>query len=506
MRCRVKQAAYLWHGISGRNVDQLWAVIGGVVTEPLLTAVRDRFLAYVSGDNADPALVLADDVAGQAAELWRVAKAGSSDGAVQFKVVEIIAWLHWSRYQCLPVGEDRNDLQIAAVMFGHLYRVDPNLVPDELHKLLSAEQDFGIQDNIGIPAWASQSSSDMSYPSASDRQTTMGPEWWVRHASAILARAETGEDPAAVDHAVDLLRTAIRHTPADDEAHAERLSSLGNGLLARFNQTGNPADLDEAVEHGVAAVAAIQVNDCRLASILSNLCAALGTRFKETDNLADLEDAIIAGLAAVKVAPADHPDRLTFLSNLERSQSARFAAPSRTAVPSYRAAAEAARADRSHRTRILTELSKRLRLVESTLATVEARALAYFDGDPSQALSDEAESEACGLWYAARNASTDSHVPFDVAYTIAMLHWCRYNAMPAGKDHNDLQVAAVLFAHVLRVEPDLVPGPLRELIDNAGYLNFSDNVGIFPWGPSYSAIQYPSSRDPSFVSQPVRPP
>jgi hypothetical protein len=142
-------------------------------------------------------------------------------------------------------------------------------------------------------------------------------------------------------------------------------------------------------------------------------------------------------------------------------------------------------------------------VTESMLVKLENRVRASIESeDVLRVLDDVTVNDAGELWRAVLDASASHSISFDLIYVIASLHWHRYNSLPAGRDHDDLQVAAVMFALVQRAEPNLVPEPLREMISNAGYLDFTDNVGIPPWGPSYSEDQYPSSREISISDRP----
>jgi len=135
----------------------------------LLKEVRGRFLAYARGGRVEPWLVLADEAESAAKELWRAAGLTHPEGSfphVPIGVVETIAWFHWSRYYARPVGEDRNDLQVATIMFAHIFEIDPKLVPDELHEILTAKNEFTMEDNTGIPAWYGESYVLRSYPSS----------------------------------------------------------------------------------------------------------------------------------------------------------------------------------------------------------------------------------------------------------------------------------------------------------------------------------------------------
>lgn len=135
---------------------------------------------------------------------------------------------------------------------------------------------------------------------------------------------------------------------------------------------------------------------------------------------------------------------------------------------------------------------------------VFARITAFHNGDQSQVLADEAVDEAGKLWRTARPGSSDLGVPFYVVVSIAVLHWCRYRVMPEGRDHDDLQVAAVMYSHVLTVDPDPVPEALQETLATAGVENFEDNLTIPSWAEqSYVATQYPSSTSAATANGPT---
>jgi hypothetical protein len=294
----------------------------------LLADVRERFVTYARGGRNNPSLVLADEAGANARELWRAVQSASPDGCMSFDVVNMIAWLHWSRYYALPVGQDRNDLQVAAVLFAHLYQVDPELVPDELLQMRVSENnddlvipgnEGDVEDNMEMPAWYPSSYSSSSYPSSHDPEVSDGPDWWTRQAAVILRRKQTIDDPDALDRAIDLLRSALGATPAGDPGRVVPLLNLCSGLERRYERSTDPADLEEAITAGRAAVEASSADHPKRATMLSNLGAVLRLRFERVGDLVDLEEAVRVGHAAVESTPADHPSRAGYLSNLQRA-------------------------------------------------------------------------------------------------------------------------------------------------------------------------------------------
>ena len=230
--------------------------------DSLLADLQQRLVTYMRGDRTDPTLVLSDEAEANGRELWRVARSTSPDGSVPFDVVHTIALLHYFRYAALPLGQDRSDLQAALVLFAHVYRVDPELVPNHLLEMrLSDDNDEPvIPDNVAhvpdgfLGRGAFEPESYSSYPSSYFSEVGDGPDWWTRQAAVILRRKQTAEDPDALDFAIDLLRSAVDATPVGDPARVAQLIHLGDALGRRYDRSRNEADLEEAITAGRAAL------------------------------------------------------------------------------------------------------------------------------------------------------------------------------------------------------------------------------------------------------------
>jgi tetratricopeptide (TPR) repeat protein len=297
----------------------------------LLADLQERVIAYARGGRTDPTLVLSDEAEANAYELWRAAQDASRNGSIPFDVVYAIALLHYFRYLALPVGQDRAALQVAVVLFAHVYRVDPERVPKDLLELRVSEDnnDLVIPDNVGYvrdklgtPASDLFAWSSISYPRSESPLTSSGPDWWTLEASSLLRRKQTADNPDALDRAIDLLRSALHATLSDDPARVEQLTNLAGALGRRHDRGGNEADLEEAITAARAALEASSDDDSQRPTMLSNLGVALRLRFErdgDDGDIADLEEAIRVGYAAVESAPADHPSRAGYESNLARA-------------------------------------------------------------------------------------------------------------------------------------------------------------------------------------------
>src|SRR5215472_12712891 len=185
-------------------------------TGELLSLVRERLNRYVQGDASDSSLILDDDLMEAAAELWRSAiEETPHGGAVPYDVVKTLGWLHWYRYMALPVGRDRNDLLLAAAMFVHIFKINPEAVPDEpsdFREVLADEDAvMDIPDLLGRPALFTVQN---TYPDAFGPQVRTGPDWQFHEASAIVNSARK-DDKADLDRAISLLRDAANAVPQD---------------------------------------------------------------------------------------------------------------------------------------------------------------------------------------------------------------------------------------------------------------------------------------------------
>jgi hypothetical protein len=85
-----------------------------------------------------------------------------------------------------------------------------------------------------------------------DAQTTE-PRAQARAAVALLSKVLDHDDPATLNRAVDLLRSALAGT-GGQPVPLGWLSNLGVALRVRYVRLGVPGDLDEAIELGRRAV------------------------------------------------------------------------------------------------------------------------------------------------------------------------------------------------------------------------------------------------------------
>jgi hypothetical protein len=326
-------------------------------TVALLSLVSGRLDKYAQGNRSDPSLILGDDVREAAAELWQTAIGDPSDCvAVPYDVVEILGWLHWNRYGELPVGRDRYDLQVAAAMFLHIFKVDPEAVPDDLREVLADEGAvMDIPDSLGRPALMAIYG---NYPDAFAPHVRTGPDWQFREASAILRAARNG-DRADLDRAIFLLRSSASAVPHDDPSRADVLSSLGNALQRLIVRAKDPVSQDKAVEVAQAVAAEHPTSPM----ILNDLAIALASRGRTSGNLRDVEDAIDASRDAVELASPKDRNYVTFLANLAASLEAKYRRTGNRSdldacVETYLAAAEVVPDDHPNRASLIAKVGQ----------------------------------------------------------------------------------------------------------------------------------------------------
>jgi hypothetical protein len=332
----------------------------------LLSLVRERLDRYVQGDRSDPSLILGDEVMEAAAELWRSASEETPYGvAVPYDVVEALGWLHWNCYAALPVGRDRYELQVAAAMFVHIFKIDPGAVPDDLREVLADEEAvMDIPDSLGrIALLAVQSAS--GYPGAFDPTVRTGPGWDFREASAILGAARK-DNSADLDRAISLLRSSANAAPHDDPSRTSILSSLGNALQLRIVRAEDPVGQDKAVDVARAVAAEHPTSPV----MLNHLAIALASRGRTRGNLSDLDDAIAASRVAIEMASPKDRNYVTFRANLAASLETRYhLTGSRSdldaCVDAYLTAAGAVPHDHPHRAGLLAKVGQITQLLSN---------------------------------------------------------------------------------------------------------------------------------------------
>jgi tetratricopeptide (TPR) repeat protein len=100
--------------------------------------------------------------------------------------------------------------------------------------------------------------------------------------------------------------------------------------------------------------------------------------------------------------------------------------------------------------------------LEELLAAARARIEACTErGDPSGVLEASAPDQASELWLAGQ---LEPESQFEVVYTLAWLHWCRYLALPESLDREDRVAALELFEMVGSAQPDLVPPDVARIL------------------------------------------
>jgi hypothetical protein len=256
---------------------------GGVVAEldRMLAALRARIAAFTH--HQDSSKILEGSALDEAARLWQLAQSASADGKLPVVVGQQLALLHWCRSLALPEDDGEEDYRQAIKLFAALFKVDPALVPEQLHA--------AVDDD---PA----------------------------HRFTYLQRII--DDPVALNDSIDHLRGKVTVTPSDHPAHAGYLSSLCFGLRTRYERTGDLADLDEAIDAGRQAVAATSPDHPNRATYLSNLSVALGMRYERTGELSYLDQAIDGIRKALAATTPDRLDQAVDMANLGVALGHRF--------------------------------------------------------------------------------------------------------------------------------------------------------------------------------------
>jgi hypothetical protein len=226
--------------------------------QELLRSRIDSFRA--TGDTA----ILDETSTAAAAEVWQASHDPSS-GAIAISVVHLIAWFHWCRSDA---AGDRGeaDRYRAVDLFRMLLGPRPELVPE---------------------------------PIAQHLRTESNPAELSRRAHDLVQRAGPRDDRYLLDHAIALLRRAVRET-TETTVRVDSYNALSIALHNRFDWFGDPADLDSSIDAGrMAAEGAVQARMRAAALYLSNLGVSCRTRYWRSGDAADLDDAVRYGRQAV---------------------------------------------------------------------------------------------------------------------------------------------------------------------------------------------------------------
>ncbi|GAA4640609.1 CHAT domain-containing protein [Actinoallomurus vinaceus] len=146
-------------------------------------------------------------------------------------------------------------------------------------------------------------------------------EKWISDAADILYGGAGGSDPAAVDHAIGLVRRAGL---AGTGARPDVTVLLMTALMTRHRRTGSVGDLDEAIDAGRATAGALPPGDLDRLVVSALVAAGLQARHTVTGAAADIDEAISIGREVTDAYPDDMTGRAGSLANLSMSLLARF--------------------------------------------------------------------------------------------------------------------------------------------------------------------------------------
>lgn len=278
--------------------------------------------ALLGGARANPDRILD---AGAAAIARRLAEATDPD--TDLTAAHALGLYHWLRWEVLPDGSDGEDLAAATRLFGPVYQVSPDSVPELLHHLLGGDDPGKASRDAGIELLTAYLTTgrfeQLTEAVARFRETLAALGAADAHrdndlnnlVAALSVLAERRNDTDVVREAVAAGREAVaisRH----HKLRVRYLDNLGGVLRLLAVRTGDLATLREAAEVAREAVAGLTSGHPRLAAFSSNLAATLQVLYQRAGELEVLEEAARAGRTAVAATPEGHPNRAVFLHNL----------------------------------------------------------------------------------------------------------------------------------------------------------------------------------------------
>ncbi len=246
----------------------------------------------------------------------------------------LVAGFHHARFEHLPPGADRADLEQAVTWFTVCF-VDPRTDLDQIPRALRPP--VAIRAGVHAMQLVDRSRADGD-PQAAEAAVDL----WERilralpedddHYPVALSRYSCaltiadGMSPAGQDQdrTVEVSRTALRLAPDNHPDHPELRENLALALRARFDRTHRTEDLTEAIDtlrHSLRR----PTSDPNRAYHLLLLSEALFTRHDYIEQPEDLDRAVEAAQAAADAGDRDAPDlRVAFAANLSRAHRARY--------------------------------------------------------------------------------------------------------------------------------------------------------------------------------------
>ncbi|MEV6248867.1 CHAT domain-containing protein [Streptomyces sp. NPDC051742] len=234
------------------------------------------------------------DVARRAVELT---PAGSSDVLDRLKN---LAYLLDDRYRAHGARDDLAEvLRVRQTLVAHTPVTDPRH-SQNLFELTTTEGD-----------WAALTGERPTSHSGSERADTQA-EMCGRYA----AEFKQTRDPALLDRAIELGRSAAAATPAGHPHRGVRLDHFATALATRGEEFGDHAALAEAVSIEREAVACTPAGHPLRVQFMGNLAVNLNALFHATGDLAHVMDAIDVARRAAEVTAGqgDHPRSLAILA------------------------------------------------------------------------------------------------------------------------------------------------------------------------------------------------
>ncbi|GAA1646128.1 hypothetical protein GCM10009733_049080 [Nonomuraea maheshkhaliensis] len=264
-----------------------------------MAALRRRLEQTVSQQNVQT--LLNDAALREASKLARVI-----DVNADIEADHVLGIFHWLRYQALPIGSDKEDLDRAVWYLEPVYRAQPEAVPEELHSVYEQfdreeQEQRASQGGLGGNVTA-------LLEALMDNEGDEHEQAALRGTALLLSYRQNGQLPL-LREAVDLFRSAAAAVPDDDPGMATHLANLGVALQMLFERTGDTAVLAEKVASGRKAVDVSPADDPELAGRLDDLAEALRELSERTGDANRMAESVDVARAAIAVTSNDHPDR-----------------------------------------------------------------------------------------------------------------------------------------------------------------------------------------------------
>ena len=291
--------------------------------EKILSALQEAGRRLqIFQQSGDPATVLSPEATAVTSTLIESALADDP----QINVLYAAGMMCWSRFLVMLEGPDREQLELACTLLAPVYRLQPEAVPTQLHKVFASSQnpptylaayDSALDMFEGFQTTGNlkllKDSADALFSLSGDFAGTPQEGHYLSNLSFILMTLhDFDSDPDILNQATSTARKAVELSTTDPGERANAFVNLGNALSALWDLTQDTGLIEESLQVFRNAVSVAPINSPDRVTALVGLGTALENHYDLTGDAESLIEAVhqthasLEALAGLDGKPADH--------------------------------------------------------------------------------------------------------------------------------------------------------------------------------------------------------